>query len=185
LRSCGARAYQQRSDRALKTCFVSQVRVRGTLEDLGVMKETAMELIVTDKVETADRNAILQPLMAFNQSRVGPSGYKELGIWLRNPAGETVGGLAARLHYDWLYIELIFVPQAIRKSGIGSQLLQKAEAIAIESKCVGIWLDTFSFQARGFYERNGYHVFGTLDDHPRGAQRFFLRKMLTQNDCAD
>jgi hypothetical protein len=42
--------------------------------------------------------------------------------------------------------------------------------------CVGVWLDTFSFQARGFYERHGYEVFGTLDEFPAPHQRFFLRK---------
>jgi GNAT superfamily N-acetyltransferase len=143
------------------------------------MQHTALELIVTDQPEAADRKAIIERLIAFNDSQAGPSGYRELAILLRDPSsGETVGGLSARIVYDWLFIELVFVPEAVRNQGIGSQLLKKAEGIAIERRCAGIWLDTFSFQARGFYERNGYHVFGTLDDHPRGGQRFFLRKKL-------
>jgi hypothetical protein len=35
---------------------------------------------------------------------------------------------------------------------------------------------TYSFQARGFYERLGYAVFGTLDDYPPGQSRIFLHK---------
>lgn len=41
-----------------------------------------------------------------------------------------------------------------------------------------LYLDTFDFQARPFYERHGYEVFGTLDDYPPGHSRFFLRKDL-------
>jgi ribosomal protein S18 acetylase RimI-like enzyme len=48
----------------------------------------------------------------------------------------------------------------------------------MDAGCVGVWLNTFSFQALGFYQRLGYEVFGSLDDHPRGSQRYFMRKLL-------
>jgi len=41
-----------------------------------------------------------------------------------------------------------------------------------------VTLETYSFQARSFYERLGYEVFGTLDGCPRGHDKFFLRKAL-------
>jgi hypothetical protein len=44
--------------------------------------------------------------------------------------------------------------------------------------CVGVWLDTFSFQARGFYEKLGYRVFGEVADYPPGHTRHFLKKSL-------
>jgi len=56
--------------------------------------------------------------------------------------------------------------------------MDRAEAIARAHGCVGIWLDTFSFQARGFYEKLGFAVFGTMEDFPPGHQRFFLQKRL-------
>jgi ribosomal protein S18 acetylase RimI-like enzyme len=56
--------------------------------------------------------------------------------------------------------------------------MQQAEAIAREAGCAGIWLDTYEFQARGFYERLGFTLFGTLPDHPVGQRRFFLMKRL-------
>ena len=39
-------------------------------------------------------------------------------------------------------------------------------------------LDKFSFQARGFYEKLGYAVFGALEDYPIGHSRMFLRKTI-------
>jgi GNAT superfamily N-acetyltransferase len=143
------------------------------------MKPTGLEFVVPNQPNRADREAILKPLKAFNDSQAEPEGFQELAILLRDPgSGETVGGLWAKLSYDWLFVDLMFVPQAARSIGVGSQLLKRAEEIAIARGCVGVWLDTFGFQARGFYERNGYHVFGTLNEHPRGTQRFFLHKVL-------
>ena len=56
--------------------------------------------------------------------------------------------------------------------------MRTAEEVARERGCAGIWLDTFSFQARGFYEKLGYTVFGRIDDYPPGQSRFWLRKHL-------
>jgi hypothetical protein len=54
--------------------------------------------------------------------------------------------------------------------------MNEAEAEAIRRGCRGAWLDTFSFQARGFYERPGYSIFGTIENFPPGHRRFFLKK---------
>jgi hypothetical protein len=58
--------------------------------------------------------------------------------------------------------------------------MSQAEREAIRRGCRGAWLDTFSFQARGFYERLGYTVFGTIAGCPPGHSRFFLKKDLGQ-----
>jgi len=89
------------------------------------MKPTILEFVVTDQPTTADRDAILTPLIAFNVGQAGPSGFKELAILLRDPSSsETVGGLSGKFLYDWLFIELMFVPQMVRGMGLGSQLLK-------------------------------------------------------------
>ena len=49
---------------------------------------------------------------------------------------------------------------------------------AIERGCTNAHLDTFSFQARPFYEKLGYRVFGTLENHPAGHQHYFMTKSL-------
>jgi GNAT superfamily N-acetyltransferase len=128
---------------------------------------------------TADRQWILDQLVAFNDSRAGPSGYAPYVILLQGEAnGRPLGGLAGMSFYDWFYVELVFVPDSLRHHGWGSRLLREAEAEASRRNCVGIWLDTYGFQARHFYEKHGYEVFGVLDDHPRGSQRSFMRKRL-------
>lgn len=52
------------------------------------------------------------------------------------------------------------------------------EDFAVEKGCRFIYLDTFSFQAPGFYKKNGYEIFGMLEDHPKGFNQYFLHKKL-------
>lgn len=58
--------------------------------------------------------------------------------------------------------------------------MKMAEREAVQRGCHGAWLDTFEFQARGFYEQLGYVCFGELPNYPLGFARFFMKKMLTQ-----
>ncbi|MFD1332074.1 GNAT family N-acetyltransferase [Methylopila musalis] len=135
------------------------------------------EIVFTDAPTTADRDAIVRPLIAFNDQAYGPSGFHALAWLARDPAtGETLGGLYGKASYDWLFVELLVVPEALRGQGLGSDMMRRAEAHARDAGLSGVWLDTFGFQARRFYEKLGFEVFGSLPGHPKGSERFFLRK---------
>jgi GNAT superfamily N-acetyltransferase len=77
-----------------------------------------------------------------------------------------------------LFVELLFVPDSLRGRGVGTDLMKRAESEALARGCHSAWLDTFEFQARGFYERLGYTCFGELSDYPAGAKRYFMKKAL-------
>lgn len=138
---------------------------------------SGVTISVLDKPSDTDRRAILNPLDAFNKARAGDEGYEPIAIVLRDEAGATIGGLWAQLYFDWVFIELLFVPESERGKDFGSKLLRRTEEIARRKGCIGIWLDTFSFQAPGFYEKQGYERFGTLENYPKGMARFFYRKV--------
>ena len=135
-------------------------------------------IVTTEAPTAADRDGILAPLIAYNDCQAGPSGFKMLALLLRDLAGKTIGGLWGRSVYDWMYVELLAVPEALRGKGVGSDLMRQAEAVGRERGCIGIWVDTYGFQAPDFYARLGFERFGTLDDHPRGSGRYFFRKRL-------
>jgi GNAT superfamily N-acetyltransferase len=79
-------------------------------------------------------------------------------------------------------IELIVTdaPEPADRDAIvdGLNRYNRAEAAARARGCIGIWLNTFSFQARGFYEKLGFTPIGQIDDYPVGHQRFSLQKRL-------
>ncbi|HWX49853.1 MAG TPA: GNAT family N-acetyltransferase [Roseomonas sp.] len=133
-------------------------------------------ILATETAAPEDRAALIAALTQYNDAQVGPSNFRPLVLLLRDAEGATVGGLWGRSVYDWLFIELLAVPEALRGRGLGAELMRRAEAVARERGCLGIWLDTYSFQARPFYEKLGYTLFAELPDHPRGGARYFLQK---------
>jgi len=125
------------------------------------------------------RDAIVQPLRAFNESRIGPVKPELLAIVLRDPEGGTVtGGLWGASVVGWLYVDLLVVPEGFRGQGLGSELLRKAETIARKRGCIGMWLHTATFQAPAFYEKRGFQAFGTVPDYPPGHATIFYLKRL-------
>ncbi|UIJ70728.1 GNAT family N-acetyltransferase [Aurantimonas sp. HBX-1] len=92
------------------------------------------------------------------------------------------GGLIAQLYWDWMHVEILAVPERWRGKGLGRALLAEAESVAAASGCTGAWVDTYSFQSPGFYERMGYSVFGRLPNYPAGEERIFFAKQLRAAD---
>ncbi|WP_392890238.1 GNAT family N-acetyltransferase [Pseudomonas migulae] len=125
-----------------------------------------------------DREAILAPLRAYNVAQAGDGQSQPLALLVRNDQGEILGGLYGRFFYQWLFIELLSVPEQARGEGMGSKLMGMAEDLAREKECLGIWLDTFDFQAPEFYKKLGYSELGQIVDYPPGHKRFFFQKRL-------
>ncbi len=136
------------------------------------------EFTICDDPTDVERVAILGALAAFNADNGYPGDPKPVALLLKDDGGGVVGGLWGKTVYDWLFVDYLIVPESMRGRDLGSKLLLAAEKIATDRGCVGSWLTTFSFQARGFYEKLGYSVFGQLDKSPRDNVRLFLRKTL-------
>jgi GNAT superfamily N-acetyltransferase len=135
-------------------------------------------LNLTDVADAAVREAILEPLVAYNNAKAGNSEYTPLVLTINDSQGQVIGGLWGGTSYRWLFVELLFVPESLRGKGLGMDLLHRAEREAAARGCRGAWLDTYEFQARGFYERLGYRCFGELVDCPPGCSRYFMKKAL-------
>ena len=82
--------------------------------------------------------------------------------------------------YGWncVAIDILWVDCVNRKKGIGSKLLAEVEELARGKGAQLIHLDTFDFQAKDFYIKQGYEVFGKLQDCPKGHCRYYLMKRL-------
>ncbi|MEG8039958.1 GNAT family N-acetyltransferase [Sphingomonas sp. LR60] len=140
------------------------------------MTDTSIHLIPNPG--DAELDAILAPLAAHNDAAAGPTERHKVALVLRDDASTAIGGLWAEASYRWLFVKYLALPPQARGKGQGRALMLAAEDEARRLGCVGIWLDTFSFQARGFYEKLGYGVFGRIDDYPPGEARFFLSKRI-------
>jgi N-acetylglutamate synthase-like GNAT family acetyltransferase len=136
-----------------------------------------MARIQVDRYHTAARRRIVAGLLAFNAEKVGKSSYKALTVTLRE-SRRIVGGVAGWIWKDWCLIDLLWIEAAYRVTGRGAALMNKAEAEARKRGAKYVFLDTFSFQAPGFYKKLGYKEFGRLKNFPRGHARHFFQKTL-------
>ena len=121
---------------------------------------------------------MFQALDATSEPVVGPAAARLLVIPVQDAAGRVEGGLWGHTQFQWLHIQMLLVPAAMRGQGIGSALMAAAEAEAHQRNCLGIYLDSFSFQAPVFYAKLGFTVFGVLDNFPPGHQRLYFQKRL-------
>lgn len=133
-------------------------------------------------VETApaerDVEALVQGLTEHALPVTGTPGFQPLNVFVRDGDGTLVAGAHGQVNWNWLHIGLFWVATERRHQGLGSRLLAAIETSALERGCSQAHLDTFSYQARPFYERHGYRLFATLENYPTGQQRYFLRKAL-------
>jgi GNAT superfamily N-acetyltransferase len=137
---------------------------------------------ISIETDTADdlRHAVNSGLYAYNDQFAGPMGNSMLLIGARDADHKIIGGLVANLQtgWKWIHIQRLWVNEAHRCTGIGRRLLEAAEREAQNLGIVYSAVDTMAFQARGFYEKQGYSVYGVMEDYPYGHRKLLLRKTL-------
>ena len=121
---------------------------------------------------------IRERLNQFNKDNVGDDGHTPLNIAEYDKEGNIIGGILGGTYWGWLYIDILWVKEELRRKGIGSKLLIEAEREAVNRGCHHVHLDTMSWQAPEFYKKHGYNLIAILPDIPSGNQKFMLTKSL-------
>ena len=131
-----------------------------------------------DTPSEADIRLLIRSLVSYNDTQAERENWRRLAVFIRNDQGEIAGGLIGNTHWDWLFISHLWVAEPLRGQGYGTELVARAEREAVKRACRHAYLDTFDFQALGFYQKLDYQVFGVLEDFPPGHTRYFLQKRL-------
>lgn len=132
--------------------------------DLEVNQERLIDLLETN---TASLEADILP---YQKSLFSFAAYEN---------GEYIGGVTGEILWNTMHVSLLAVNPAKKGKGVGTLLLKQAEEYAKQNQCTQIHLETMSYQAPRFYEKNGFKVFGELPDFmQQGVTRFYLVKHL-------
>lgn len=144
-----------------------------------------LETIVSEKEEQEFSEFLRNRIREFNNLQSPfhkearkPGAILPLFLILKDKDGGMVGGLSASTYWNWMEIEHFYLLDELRGMGIGASLLRTAETIAKKSGCLRCFLTTFDFQARVFYEKQGFYVVGKLVDYPPGSSFYWMRKNL-------
>lgn len=132
-----------------------------------------------DTANEGDIEFIHNGLRHYNREFVEMS-HGSLYVFLRERGGELVGGLLGDTYSGWLAINIVWIDERYRGRHLGERMIDAAEEEARRRGCRHVQLDTFSFQARPFYEKLGYRVYGSLADFPTGSghTRYYMTKDL-------
>lgn len=118
-------------------------------------------------------------LIRYNRAHAGPLRYTRTVLTVRDGAGRVQGGLILQSYWKESYVELLWLSDRSRRLGHGRRLMEEAERRARRRGSLLIHLNTYSFQAPGFYEKLGFRRFGGMAGSPRGASRHFYVKRLS------
>jgi GNAT superfamily N-acetyltransferase len=154
-----------------------RLRSRGQRHQIEDPRMSDPIILVRDEISDRERQAIIAPLRKFSAAR-GFAFRPQPIIVLLCDGDAIAGGLLGDTNWDWLHIEILAVTADLRGRGYGRQLMEQAEALARERGCAAAWVDTYSFQSPGVYQRLGYRIFGMLPNYPGAEQRIFLMKTL-------
>jgi GNAT superfamily N-acetyltransferase/predicted enzyme related to lactoylglutathione lyase len=142
----------------------------------------AYTLGVESAPAAADVQVLRDGLSEHALSATRTAGFHDVAVFARAADGTIVGGAMALLNWTWLYLALLWVAPELRGTGLGHALLARIERVGVDAGCTDVHLDTFSYQARPFYERHGYEVFAALERYPDDHRRYFMRKRLARAD---
>lgn len=141
------------------------------------VSDDTFEVRVEDQPDPDHVSQLVAGLAAFNAASAGAEDRQPLGVFLRE-GGRIVGGADGHTHWQWLYVSHLWIDNALRGHGLGRQVMLAIETEGRRRGCRAAWLDTFSFQAPGFYQAIGYRQFGELPDFPPDHARHFFWKPL-------
>jgi GNAT superfamily N-acetyltransferase len=140
--------------------------------------EVTIEL--TEAPDDGECAIITDGLRAYNDVQAGYSDSRPLNILARDPeTNRVVGGLLGRTSLGLLRVDRFFLPEGLRRNGLGSRILAMAEQEANRRGCTRAVLSTLHFQAPGFYLKQGWEVAARIDCEPPGHTRFYMTKKLS------
>jgi GNAT superfamily N-acetyltransferase len=139
------------------------------------------EVVIDYSPSEADNAVVKEGLIQCYEAKFGERD-KQFSIFLKSESGKVFGGIQAMFDSEAMYIEALWVEENVRKQGYGAKLLVEAEREAIQNRCLFSLVDTWDFQAEGFYLKHGYERIGELKNYWHGHSKIFLRKPLIRPD---
>jgi ribosomal protein S18 acetylase RimI-like enzyme len=140
--------------------------------------QKSYRIIVDDEPLASDIERVRQGLVDHNVEQGRMNEGERLAAYLCDRKQRIWGGIVAWIWGTCVEIHYLWVYSTLRGQGYGRALLHALEEEATARGCTVAVLDTYSFQAPGFYQKADYEVFGVIEGFPRGVNKYFMRKRL-------
>jgi GNAT superfamily N-acetyltransferase len=139
---------------------------------------TDIRIVSEPRADAEDATFVRDSLGLFDVAVTGDAYYSPLAIFLKDERNAVLSGALGHVWGGWLDLDTLWVAQPFRGQGYGARLLRAAEDKARSQGCHSVFLTTFSFQAKPFYEKFGYEIVADIPDYPKGHSHHVLKKTL-------
>ncbi len=133
-----------------------------------------MKIVAECRDDTPYRKMLTKNLVAYNDQNGPLEHWQYVGFYALNDQEELIGGVQGNFEWDWLHITHLWVKTP--QNGLGSELIKKIEDYSKQQGKTGVFLDTLGFQAKAFYEKQGYTLLATIENTAGPYARYFLTK---------
>jgi GNAT superfamily N-acetyltransferase len=162
-----------------RSCVTSNSAAHFGRFTLGDLQPRTFLLALSDPPAPEPKLDAAAALYRHNAERTGIADRQPIAAIVSDAAtGTVLGGLWGRTELGLLFLEMFFVPKALRGQDVGGALLALVESAAIQRGCARAVVETSTFQAPNFYLRHGYQEFGRVPFTAPGHARVFLQKCL-------
>ncbi|GGH27165.1 GNAT family N-acetyltransferase [Paenibacillus segetis] len=139
-----------------------------------------MELLITNHASNKHKDYVRNKMIEYNLMHFPDDlkgRYQEVNLFLVDEEDQVLGGIIGEICWNWLEIHYLFVEDEFRNCGYGKKLMSEALTIARDKECEFVKVDTLSFQALDFYKKQGFEVFGVIENAGRHTH-YYLKKDL-------
>lgn len=136
-------------------------------------------MIAIELADTPDEAALAlvdEGLERHNYAVAPLNEVAPLAAFARTPDGTLIGGAVGRTWGQCCELLELWVDEAQRGQGVASRLLAAFEAHAADRGCTVYYLTTLSYQAPGFYLKQGYAERARIAGYPNGIVKFLMVK---------
>lgn len=125
-----------------------------------------------------ETKAVHAGLMAYNRTFVPDT--EDLSLAVTDETGAVIGGCDAFRMGTLALLDVLWVDEKHRGAGLGLRILKELEETAAGKGARRLELNTFGFQAPGFYEKLGYRRFGAVEPAAGTYGHYFYVKELKE-----
>src|SRR5215471_2676552 len=138
-----------------------------------------LKMVVEPFPAAAWKETVIRGVDQHNVAVTGLSDYYPVAFFVIGANGEILGGILGDIWGQWMHIGKLWVSNALRREGYGRALMERAHRYALGKSCTHSFLTTNSYEARPFYEKLGYEIYGELPGHPVPPHiRYYLLRRL-------
>ena len=134
-----------------------------------------MNLSFDDKPTKAEIRTFHDGLVNYNSNFV-PDDFERHFIVVKSDNGNVIAGIEFETYWGRSFIHNLWVEDGFRKIGLGTELLARVEKVVKSKNCHGVEVSTMTFQAKEFYEKNGFRCIGKFENFTDGHECLFFSK---------